>query len=57
MEEKRHVVIQKRINEAIEEEIEKFFKLTKNDPLLNIIITGDIENLSLNEVKKKLSGE
>jgi hypothetical protein len=52
----KHVIIQKRINEAIEKEMQSFFKDNEKDALISLIMSGKYENLSLKEIKEKVEG-
>ena len=54
MSEKKHVIIQKRINEAIDEELKKFYESTQDDPLMRLLLKGGIEFMSLKEIKEKI---
>lgn len=57
MSEIKHVIIQKRIDEAIDEEINEFFQSTEDDPLMRLVIQGKIGQMSLDEIKKELGVE
>lgn len=54
MSKRKHVVIQKQINEAIDEELKNFYESTQNDPLMSLILKGDVETMSLKEIKEKI---
>jgi hypothetical protein len=53
----KYVIIQERINEAIEIEIQDFFKDYEKDVLINLILSGTYKNLSLKEIKEKIEVE
>ena len=57
MNEKKHVVIQKRIDEVMSREFDKMIGSSSNEPLLKLILDHKLEKMSLEEIKKYLNGE
>lgn len=53
----KNVVIQKEIDEAMEREVENLIKESEKNQLLELIISGDIDNLSVDEIKNRLLEE
>lgn len=54
---RKHVAIQKRIEEVMNQEFEKLIAESGDDPLLKLIRQGKIDSLSLEEIKAYLRGE
>jgi len=55
--EKGQVVIQERIEKAMNEEFEKLLQEKKQDRLLKLLIENKIDNLSIEEIKKELGDD
>jgi len=55
--EKDQVVIQERIEKAMNEEFEKLLQEKKQDKLLRLLIENKIDNLSIEEIKKELGDD
>ena len=54
---KGQVVIQERIEKAMNEEFEKLLQEKKQDRLLKLLIENKIDNLSIEEIKKELGDD
>ena len=54
---KGQVVIQERIEKAMNEEFEKLLQEKKQDRLLKLLIENKIDNLSVEEIKKELEDD
>jgi len=54
MTEKKHVVIQQRIDEVMRQEFDKMIAQSSGDPLLKLILEGKLEKMTLDEIKKYL---
>ena len=54
---KGQVVIQERIEKAMNEEFEKLLQEKKQDRLLKLLIENKIDNLSIEEIKKELEDD
>jgi hypothetical protein len=53
----KQVVIQKRIDEVMNEEFEKIIAESGKDPLLRLIRQGKIDSLTLEEIRAILRGK
>ena len=55
--ENEQIVIQKMINEAMKNEFDELLRNNKNDTLLQLVIKNEVQDISIEELKKILSEE
>ena len=54
MKDEKHVIIQKKINEVMQKEFENLIKESSEDPLLKLILSNEIEYMTLDKIKEYL---